>query len=1007
MSHKPVFLFVFANDVAQSLQLDKEWREAEYALQKDEDAGKIIFNLTPKATLDDIWDKFNRFHNQVAIFHYGGHSNNEVLDLEDTSLEGKSLATLVGQEQNLKLVFLNGCANAGLVELLFKQSIPAVIATTAVINDQRAINLSKHFYIALSNGKTIKEAFFTAASYVNNGEKEVLVDYRGGGALQEKQQFEWGLYVQDESILDWRIGTATSNLQKIVLHRLRQISRGRYKKFASKGGRFYSLEIRDAILAGIKNIKKHHRQFIEEHVSLDGVSQSFAQSVSLLWQKNCSHAMIIGAGGMGKTVSLLRLWKQWTNTESHYCPVPIFIQLNEFNYRPEKDFIRNYIQEHYGGVNINELIRVSNPDSNNQHSPQIILLLDGLNEVTAQSNELILEINQLKTQENFPGLQIVLTSRTDLRATHQWQVFHLLELQALTTEQIDNYLEKQIPSDIRLIELLGNPMMLSIYAAQSNLPQRYYDKSLLKEQITSTGEMLYNVEAVQRIKIEEQFATEPREQIFRRFVLEFVVPYTAWNMQQSGVFSITEQDAGDIPGLITLLSRIKKELLDPDFFRFFKSFRKLDEDDSFQGIKDWKLIEKIIDQICCEELVVLVNENETYRFLHQNFRDYFAARHVQNQMSLAIKKKALPDVLRQAPLGFYVRQILGELEGEHYNKLVWLENEKQWSNDYPIQNNHIAKQIELCRNVFDQGQLGYTAWNILTIWKEQRKELSSANLHKLHFFDFTFNTVRSSRPGLAARLSRGKLDKENLFPQGHSDNVTNAVYSSNDNRIITASDDRTAKVWDVQSGTCILTLKGHTENISKATCSLDSSRIITASDDRTAKVWDTQSGSCILTLEGHKDWVNDVVYSPDGNQIITASEDRTIKVWDAQSGTCILTLEEHFTSVNSVAYSPDGNQIITASKDRTAKIWDVQSGTCILTLEGHTKEVNSATYSSDGYQIVTTSDDGTAKVWDVQSVLVSSPWRDIMIRSIVRFIAQMVTESSLHQTMEPPKCGMS
>ena len=196
----------------QNLRLDDEWRQAEKALQQDEDAGKLIFNLTPGATMDDVWDKCNRFHGQIAIFHYGGHSNKQALDLTDKQLKGKSLATLLGQEPHLKLVFLNGCSNAEQVNKKLKKGIPAVIATTENISDRRAITFSRQFYVALSSGRTIEEAFSIAAEYVNQDEEEVQVIMRvlSGWEKEPVRQFAWGLYVQNTNILHWKIPEANS-----------------------------------------------------------------------------------------------------------------------------------------------------------------------------------------------------------------------------------------------------------------------------------------------------------------------------------------------------------------------------------------------------------------------------------------------------------------------------------------------------------------------------------------------------------------------------------------------------------------------------------------------------------------------------------------------------------------------------------------------------------------------------------------------------------------------------
>ena len=81
-----------------------------------------------------------------------------------------------------------------------------------------------------------------------------------------------------------------------------------------------------------------------------------------------------------------------------------------------------------------------------------------------------------------------------------------------------------------------------------------------------------------------------------------------------------------------------------------------------------------------------------------------------------------------------------------------------------------------------------------------------------------------------------------------------------------------------------LTLKGHEDGVRSAAYSPDGERIVTASEDKTAKVWDANTGQELMTLAGHGGPVGSAMYSPDGHQIVTASADKTAKVWDAQTG---------------------------------------------------------------------------------------------------------------------------
>jgi len=83
---------------------------------------------------------------------------------------------------------------------------------------------------------------------------------------------------------------------------------------------------------------------------------------------------------------------------------------------------------------------------------------------------------------------------------------------------------------------------------------------------------------------------------------------------------------------------------------------------------------------------------------------------------------------------------------------------------------------------------------------------------------------------------------------------------------------------------------------------------VSASDDRTLKIWDAKTGKCLQTLEGHGNRVWSVAFSHDSQRLASASDDRTLKIWDAKTGECLLTLEGHGDRVTSVAFSHDSQQ---------------------------------------------------------------------------------------------------
>ena len=74
--------------------------------------------------------------------------------------------------------------------------------------------------------------------------------------------------------------------------------------------------------------------------------------------------------------------------------------------------------------------------------------------------------------------------------------------------------------------------------------------------------------------------------------------------------------------------------------------------------------------------------------------------------------------------------------------------------------------------------------------------------------------------------------------------------------------------------------KGHSRGVNSVAYSSDGRFVVTGSDDKTAKVWDVASGACVATLEGHSDGVSSVAYSSDGRFVVTGSYDNTAKVRD-------------------------------------------------------------------------------------------------------------------------------
>ncbi len=162
-------------------------------------------------------------------------------------------------------------------------------------------------------------------------------------------------------------------------------------------------------------------------------------------------------------------------------------------------------------------------------------------------------------------------------------------------------------------------------------------------------------------------------------------------------------------------------------------------------------------------------------------------------------------------------------------------------------------------------------------------------------------------------------------------------------------------------------LVGHTGAVYSVAYDGEGKRLVTGSEDGTARIWDTITGDELISLRGHRAAVYGVAFSPNGQLVATASADQTVRLWDANTGQQLRSLEKHSAAVNSVAFSPDGGYLVTASDDKTVRVWKVADGSEVYALDGHTAAVRCAVFSPNGQLIATGGDDQTINFWDART----------------------------------------
>jgi WD40 repeat protein len=217
----------------------------------------------------------------------------------------------------------------------------------------------------------------------------------------------------------------------------------------------------------------------------------------------------------------------------------------------------------------------------------------------------------------------------------------------------------------------------------------------------------------------------------------------------------------------------------------------------------------------------------------------------------------------------------------------------------------------------------------------------------------------------------------------HDSHAVRLALSPDGGRAVTGSHDRTARLWDLNSGQALAVLR-HRGPVWSVTFSPDGRRVATSSVDGTARVWDGRTGRAVSELRhGLRErsgimgpWV---AFSADGRYVLTTGHAASggppcvVQVWEAETGRPVGPLLRHVLPVNTAEFSPDGQRVLTASLAGSF-VWDRDKGSVLFELrQGDHPAQALATYSRDGGRIVTAGMDGNARVWDARTGRPVSP----------------------------------
>ena len=395
-----------------------------------------------------------------------------------------------------------------------------------------------------------------------------------------------------------------------------------------------------------------------------------------------------------------------------------------------------------------------------------------------------------------------------------------------------------------------------------------------------------------------------------------------------------------------------------------------------------------------EEKIKQINQAYAVIKNHQQNNSVSAVK-VKTSTYCAAKKSSTKVAKTQHTIEFYYQQGINYFESEDYEGAL----------------NSLTQAIELdpdyieayqCRG-FVLSMLGYDL-RADADFKQARRIKLERSLHKGESSNFSPPSDRNSTQGYShSNLNQLSLQLCRTIADFDWANEHIAI---TDNGQIAIANKAEIELWQIDTGKRIGILKGHTDTITCLTTSFDGRILISGSQDKSIKFWNLATQKIIRTFGGHFDGhlgkVTALALSSNNQTLISCGADNSLKIWNmnrakethsfaVDEASCLAissdnrlfcsgSLDPHLRirsvqtgqvirSINnnsgilSIAFSPDGNLLAAGSFNGKIGIWDIITGQKIYSLSGHAERISKVIFSHDGKTLISSSWDKTIRLW--------------------------------------------
>uniref|UniRef100_A0A1Y1L7B1 TFIID subunit TAF5 NTD2 domain-containing protein n=1 Tax=Photinus pyralis TaxID=7054 RepID=A0A1Y1L7B1_PHOPY len=232
------------------------------------------------------------------------------------------------------------------------------------------------------------------------------------------------------------------------------------------------------------------------------------------------------------------------------------------------------------------------------------------------------------------------------------------------------------------------------------------------------------------------------------------------------------------------------------------------------------------------------------------------------------------------------------------------------------------------------------------------------------FFAYSYNNTVTLRCLQTLQQLENTLTYGEVVLLGHHARVYDIRFFKKRKHLISCSQDKTIRLFDIENYEQKLLYKGHEHPVYCLSTCLNGNFFVSGSYDHTARLWSVTRNDTLRVFVGHTQQVTSIDFHPNCTYLCTGSADRNIRMWSIRDAEPIRLLLGSKGAVYATIFTPEGKHLVSSGEDRRLRVWDLVSAKQLIEFKIGSQPVTKLAVSADEKMLATGSIDGTVKLWN-------------------------------------------